>query len=85
MTPLRNSQGEKIAWQGVLLSVQPRIRLSRRSNVMPLSAFQVRADHFCGGQPFAFRSRRLILQLLCAFTRGVIGGGAGNYQAHKES
>ena len=29
MTLLRNSEGEKTAWQGVLLSVQPRIRLTR--------------------------------------------------------
>ena len=29
MTIPRNDAGEKIAWQGVLLSVQPRIRLTR--------------------------------------------------------
>ena len=29
MTPPRNHAGEKIGWQGLLLSVQPRIRLTR--------------------------------------------------------
>jgi len=29
VTPSRNKEGEKIPWQGVLLSVQPRIRLTR--------------------------------------------------------
>ena len=29
MTLSKNSEGKKIVWQGVLLSVQPRIRLTR--------------------------------------------------------
>jgi hypothetical protein len=29
MRLLKNDAGDKIAWQGVLLSVQPRIRLTR--------------------------------------------------------
>jgi hypothetical protein len=56
MTLSRNSEREKIAWQGVLLSVQPRIRLTRsfdqRSHIYLGYALKVRGRVGSEGREF---------------------------------
>ena len=59
MTLSRNDAGDKIAWQGVSLSVQPRIRLTR--------SFDRRSHNSCGAQLYQrkrYRSLSEIAQLI---------------------
>lgn len=61
MKLLKNDAGNKIAWQGVLLSVQPRIRLTRsfdqRSHAYLGYALKVRGTVGTEAREFSRRGR----------------------------
>lgn len=69
MTPPRNDAGEKIAWQGVVLSVQPRIRLTR--------SFDQRSHTYLG------YALRVIGRVGSEVREFLVGVGQGSHTKHQ--